>query len=318
MNLRISVGTIEPGYRLFLLVALLLALIPRPGSAEAAPLISVTPARAEEPAAAAMYPVCVGLGGDGLSLVDWTAAEIAAQEERTGPVVRAHPETGTCRDPAGLPVLPNAVSAFSWVCSRTFAGLWYGPAWSADIYRSADAVPPDPATGGCPLPRDPTIPLPPESELAAATAVYLSQLEAAGELETLYAWLHPDAQAVVPMPAVVGWYAAEWLPRGPGPIIVTSVAFGDWTWGVTGTTYPRVAEVAFEQPFADGSVVTDIVRLVQDDRGAWRWFFGRDRAFVEEQIDRYAGQIDGRAMRQGRFVTPAGFAVVTAVGSTSR
>jgi hypothetical protein len=242
---------------------------------------------AEEPAAAATYPVCVGLGGDALSLVYWTADAIVAHEARSGPVVHAHPETGTCEDPAGLPLLPNAVLAFSWVCSRTFDGLWYGPVWTAEIYLSADAVPPDPVTGGCPLPRDPEIPSPPDAELAAATAVYLSQLEAAGDLATLYAWLHPDAQAVVPESAVVGWYTDEWLPRGPNPITITSVDFGEWTWAVTGTTYPRAAEIAYEQSFADGSVVADVVRLVQDEHGAWRWFFGRDRAFVEEQIERY-------------------------------
>ena len=30
------------------------------------------------------------------------------------------------------------------------------------------------------------------------------------------------------------------------------------------------------------------MRLVKDGRGNWSWFFGRDRAFVEEQIARYA------------------------------
>lgn len=149
-------------------------------------------------------------------------------------------------------------------------------------------MPPDPAIGGCPLPRDQTISPPPQSQQAAATAVYLSQLEAAGDLDTLYAWLHPDAQPVIPKDAVTGWYAAEWLPRGPEPISVTSVDFTDWTWEVTGTRYPHTAEVAYEQPLVDGSVVHDVMRLVQDDQGLWRWFFGRDRAFVDEQIARFA------------------------------
>jgi hypothetical protein len=261
------------------------------------PSASPTPAAtgtASQPAGATAYPVCVGLGGDALSLVYWTAEKIAAQEARSGPVVRAHPETGTCRDPAGLP-LRASVSNVSWVCSRTAADLWYGPVWTADIYLAPDAVPPDPAIGGCPRPRDPAIPPPPESELAAATAVYLSQLEAAGDLDTLYAWLHPDAQAVIPEAAVTGWYNAEWLPRGPGPIVVTSVDFGEWTWDVTGVTYPHVAEIAYEQTFADGSVVNDTVRLVQDDQGMWRWFFGRDRAFVDEQIALYANQASPEA-----------------------
>jgi hypothetical protein len=255
---------------------------------DTATAIPAATASVAEPAAAETFAVCVGLGGDALSLAYWTAEEIAAQEARTGPVVRAHPATGTCTDPAGLPVGAESVAGFSWLCSPTFDGTWYGPVWTADIYRRADEVPPDPAIGGCPLPRDETIPSPPESQQAAATAVYLSQLEAAGDLDTLYDWLHPDAQAVIPEAAVTGWYESEWLPRGPEPIAVTGVEFADWTWEVTGETYPNTAEIAYEQPLGDGSVVRDVVRLVQDDQGLWRWFFGRDRPFVEEQIARFA------------------------------
>ena len=65
---------------------------------------------------------------------------------------------------------------------------------------------------------------------------------------------------------------------------VIDVEFGPWTWEVTGETYPYTATVSFEQPFADGSVVDDVVRLVQDQNGEWRWFFGRTRTFVEAQI----------------------------------
>ncbi len=248
----------------------------------------VAPASVEATATGETFAVCVGLGGDALSLVYWTAEEIAAQEARTGPVVRAHPETGACTDPAGLPVGADSVAGFSWLCSPTFDGAWYGPVWTADLYRRADEVPPDPAIGGCPLPRDDTVPAPPASQQAAATSVYLSQLEAAGDLETLYAWLHPDAQAVIPKEAVVGWYETDWLPRGPEPIVVDSVDFGEWRWAVNGTTYPNTATIVYEQPLADGSTVNDVVRLVQDDQGLWRWFFGRDKSFVEEQIARFA------------------------------
>ncbi len=251
---------------------------------------TITPTSAQASPSAATYAVCVGLGGDALSLVYWTAEEIAAQEARTGPVVRAHPVTGTCTDPAGLPVLRDSIASFSWVCSRTYDGSWYGPAWTADIYRAETDVPPDPAIGGCPFPRDQSIRQPPEWQQAAATAVYLSQLEAAGDLDTLYTWLHPDAQAIIPKEAVSGWYTTDVLPRGPEPISVTRVDFGEWTWQVTGTSYPRTAEIAYEQRFADGSVESDIIRLAQDDHGLWRWFFGRDRAFVDEQIARYDGQ----------------------------
>ena len=246
-----------------------------------------TTASADVSADSATYAVCVGLGGDALSLDYWTAEEIAAAEARSGPVVRPHPVTGTCTDPAGLPLLRGSMASLSWVCLRTADNLWYGPVWTAQVYLPTDAVAPDPAIGGCPLPRDESIASPPDSQQAAATAVYLSQLEAAGDLDTLYEWLHPDAQAVVPKEAVVGWYDAEWLPRGPQPIRVTNVEFGEWTWDVTGTTYPNVATVAYEQPLEDGSLLSDVVRLVQDDQDVWRWFFGRDRAFIDAQIARF-------------------------------
>ncbi len=126
------------------------------------------------------------------------------------------------------------------------------------------------------------------ADVAASIARDLSRLEADGDFDTLYDRIHPDAAAVVPRAAVVGWFTDVWAPLGPGVSTITGVSFGAWTWGVSGVTYPETAEVSFEQPFADGSVRSDIVRLVQDDAGEWGWFFGRDRAFVDEQIARYA------------------------------
>ena len=93
---------------------------------------------------------------------------------------------------------------------------------------------------------------------------------------------------MIPPSAVIGWYQKDFLPRGPGVITVTGIQMRSWTWEVTGITYPNTAEVAFTQPFADGSVVNDVVRLVESD-GEWRWFFGRTREFVDEQIARFSG-----------------------------
>ncbi|MDP9472849.1 MAG: hypothetical protein M3Q71_19670 [Chloroflexota bacterium] len=124
---------------------------------------------------------------------------------------------------------------------------------------------------------------------AAAAAVDLSRLEAEGGYDALYDRMHPDAQAVVPRQAVVGWYEAESAPLGPGVITVLSVSFVDWTWGVTGVTYPGTAEVTFSQPYADGTVTEGVLRLVESG-GEWRWFFGRDRAFVDAQIARFGGE----------------------------
>jgi predicted metalloprotease len=57
---------------------------------------------------------------------------------------------------------------------------------------------------------------------------------------------------------------------------------------VTGDTYQGAAEVSFRQPFEDGTVADDVGRLVPDAEGRWRWFFGRSREFVNEQIARYS------------------------------
>ncbi len=124
---------------------------------------------------------------------------------------------------------------------------------------------------------------------ATAAAVALSRLEAAGDFDALYDRLHPDAKKVVPQAAVVGWYEADFAPLGPGVITVQSARFEDWTWAVTGKRYPDTAVVAYTQPFADGTVAEDVVRLVQHE-GGWGWFFGRDRAFVDEQIERFVNQ----------------------------
>lgn len=126
-----------------------------------------------------------------------------------------------------------------------------------------------------------------DADAAARVAVELSALEASGDFNTLYDRIHPDARAVVPRAAAVGWFQNEFAPRGPGVSTVTGVRFVAWTWGVTGVTYSYTAEVSFIQPFANGTVVEDVVRLVQDRNGEWRWFFGRNRAFVEAQIARY-------------------------------
>jgi len=133
-----------------------------------------------------------------------------------------------------------------------------------------------------------TGPVPDTPEAAAATAaVEISQFEAQGDVDGLYATMHLDAKTLIPKAAVAGWFQADFFPRGPGAITVTGVQIVSWTWDVTGVTYPTTAEVSFTQPFGDGETVTDVVRLVEDN-GAWHWFFGRSRDFVNQQIATYA------------------------------
>lgn len=122
-------------------------------------------------------------------------------------------------------------------------------------------------------------------------AEHLSSLESITHIPALYElyeYIHPDAAAVVPRGTVIGWYQADFQPLGPMPATATGVTWLDsWTWDVTGQSYTDVAEVSFTQEFTNGETVNDVVRLKFDD-GAWRWWFGRDAAFVEEQIHRFS------------------------------
>lgn len=235
--------------------------------------------------------VCVNLGGDAVSLDIWSAAEIADLEARTGsPVTRAHPATGTCYDPAGLMLFGGRGDPEHWTydCYRAAEG-WVGPVWELKIYhlRGLARAPISPVTGRCPDPRALPAGKPSEVPHAAATAVYLSQLELSGDLDLLYDWLHPDAQATISAAALTGWYQNEWRPRGPAAIQVDEVRFVNWTWPVTGQLYPNTAAVAYHQTFADGATVSDTAHLVQIPEGAWRWFFGRDQPFLDDVIATY-------------------------------
>lgn len=133
----------------------------------------------------------------------------------------------------------------------------------------------------------PALPDVPDPVTALAAAENLSLLEVTGQLEGLYDLLHPDARAVVPLAAVRGWYEIASPSRGASVAEVVKVRFIPWTWQVTGQMYPETAEVAFRQTLANGRVIRDEVRLVKNGQGEWGWFFGRDREFVEEQIERY-------------------------------
>lgn len=144
-----------------------------------------------------------------------------------------------------------------------------------------------------PIPEPPEISLIPDTEAAMVAAESVAAQEVSGSPYYLYRSMHPDAQAIIPEEAVIGWYENEFARFGePSPKAV-KVRFVSWTWDVTGRTYPNTAEVALRQQFPDGTVVRDEVRLVKDRFGNWGWFFGRTRAFVEEQIARFPERPEG-------------------------
>jgi hypothetical protein len=119
-------------------------------------------------------------------------------------------------------------------------------------------------------------------------------LESQSEFDALYNQMHPDAQIAVPRGAVTHWYSQHFAPLGPQPIDVTGVELAEWTWEVIDRTYAETAVVSYEQAFTNSAAANEVVRLVQDVDGQWRWFFGRSEQFVDEMTAEAeeAGAID--------------------------
>lgn len=125
-------------------------------------------------------------------------------------------------------------------------------------------------------------------EAVRIAAETIAELERRYAFDALYALLHPDAQREVAFQAVACWYYDEFAPAiTPGEVEIIGLAFGAWTWGVNGVTYPDAAEVAYRQVFRHGTgygepraeVREATQHLVLADR-QWRWFFGGDRAWL--------------------------------------
>lgn len=129
----------------------------------------------------------------------------------------------------------------------------------------------------------------PDITEALAAAEELSVLEATEHLPALYTFydrMHPDAQAIIPRHVVIGWYRDNWQPMGPQPAVATAGAVKEWTWPVNGVTYTDTYEVFFTQEFDNAPTREDVVRLVYVEPH-FRWFFGRNEEFVNEQIAYY-------------------------------
>jgi hypothetical protein len=301
------VGGPMPNHRVIAAIILLVLVGPAVG----------LPALAQDPGRGTTL-VCINEGGDLPYVVEWTPEQVADYEARTGrdvAEIAVHPATGDCTDVAGVvlgwgPGLP-------WRCRPDAEGRWSGPDWVYPWERVPNQVPPDPATGGCPRPWSPIdrkrdTPL----EWAAATAVHMTELEVAGDYQRLYAWMHPDARAVIPQEAMEGWYRGVFAQRPPVWMTVDDVQLVEWTWEVTGKVYPSAAEVTFRQRFEDGAETEGITHLVRDN-GVWRWFFGGSREFVEEQITRYGGTSSNVATSESQGSTGASAGAATSSNQTA-
>ena len=133
---------------------------------------------------------------------------------------------------------------------------------------------------------------------AADAAREFSRMEASREFGALYRRMHPDALALVPKSAVIGWYEAYFSDRETSELRVVDAVAEPWTWGVTGTTYDNAVTVHFIQPYVVNGRPEDIageVHLVPFG-DQWGWFFGASAAFVDEQIALYGN--DGSALSQ--------------------
>ena len=132
-------------------------------------------------------------------------------------------------------------------------------------------------------------------DAAADAARELSRLEAERDFNALYDRMHPDARAVVPRSAVVGWYESFFANRETRELTVNDVAFEPWTWEVTNVTYDDAVTVTFVQPYSVDGTPTEVdgeVHLVPF-ADEWGWFFGATRSFVDEQVAWYGD--DGTA-----------------------
>src|SRR5215207_3575939 len=144
-------------------------------------------------------------------------------------------------------------------------------------------------------------------DLSAASAVaqQLSVLESTSSWDALYDQLHPDSQLTVSRETVAYWYETYFAPNGPNPAEITGSALNSWTWPVTGRTYPQTAEVSYTQTFADGTSVSEVVRLVPATDGTWRWFFGRSPEFIQQMTQESGQNIDPAPIPDRTGISPS-------------
>ncbi|MDP9469820.1 MAG: neutral zinc metallopeptidase [Chloroflexota bacterium] len=126
---------------------------------------------------------------------------------------------------------------------------------------------------------------------ARFTAEEILRLAAERKFNAMYDRIHPDAQAVIPRAAAVGTFEQIYAATQAGQATVAGVAIGEWTWGVTGQTYPSAAQIRFQQPYVENGqqrILEDEMYLVGAGQGGeFRWFFGSSRDQVEEAVAKF-------------------------------
>lgn len=127
------------------------------------------------------------------------------------------------------------------------------------------------------------------AEEAAAGAEFVLGLAADRLFNALYDWIHPDAHAEVPRVTAVRLFEAVYEVAQAGRGRVTDVRIIDWTWEVTGKTYPVAAGVSYEQPYVENGerkLLEEEMFLVEHN-DQWRWFFGDSREYIDDLIAQF-------------------------------
>jgi hypothetical protein len=122
---------------------------------------------------------------------------------------------------------------------------------------------------------------------ATARAKQIFQLADQEKYNAMYDLIHPDAHAVVPRVVAVNAFKELYDLAEAGRAQVTDVTMRPWTWPVTGKTYDTSAFVTYDLPYTENGedkTATGIMNLVKADDGEWRWFFGRDKEYVDTAI----------------------------------
>jgi uncharacterized protein len=130
-----------------------------------------------------------------------------------------------------------------------------------------------------------------QADAAAEAAATFLGLAEQGQFNTLFDYLHPDAQAEVPRSVGLAVFQAIYGQSQPSNTEITGVDVGSWTWPVNGRTYDDAVQVSYRQQFTNGNgerqTLDSVMYLVPFD-GQYRWFFGNSRAFIAEAWAKYA------------------------------
>jgi predicted metalloprotease len=108
------------------------------------------------------------------------------------------------------------------------------------------------------------------------TVLELSRLAARGNGDELYDWLSEMSRDQMSRAAFTTWQnsPSRFVPTADPEI--RSITFGEWTWGVTGVTYPNVASVVVHQlgQRVGRNVTEEVTYRLLNDGVRWRWLFG--------------------------------------------